>query len=75
MVHNTDGSNNLSDNFGLAQTFSIRGITNDQGGFGLLATALDANNFAARLKQNFFNICVEHVSTSMNGAETTEGLW
>lgn len=78
MLQDTDGTENVTDNLGLAR--EVRGVTKDHLGAGLKLHLLDAShggldaNSLAALGDELIDVGVEHVGTAVDGGETGKAL-
>ncbi len=53
----------------------VTGISDDLLSFDRLITASNANKLPIGIGDNFVDLLIEHVSSAIDGTETSEGLW
>ena len=73
VVHDADGSDNLANHLGLVHVSNIGGVANHEWGLGGLVTGADTDDLAA-LHKDLIDRGVQHVGTTVNGAQTRERL-
>lgn len=71
VVDDANSSDDLALDLGLSESGNICGVTDDERGTSILISASDSSHLTI-LEKNLINGSVEHVSTAMDGAETTE---
>lgn len=68
MVQNADSADDLASNTCLLEAVDIGRVTDDERSAGRFFTASHSDS-ASRLKENFINVSVEHVSAAMDSAK------
>ena len=71
VVHNADGTDDLSSNSGFFQARDVGWVADYERGARRLFTASHTDG-ASRLEKNLINIRVKHIGATVNGAQTTE---
>jgi len=73
MVHDANGSDDFPSFLDLVQVQDIAGVTDDQRSLSFFSSASDAHDLASA-EEDFINLGVEHVGSTMDSTESTEGL-
>lgn len=74
MVHEANGSNNLS-SWLQSIIVAVAWIANNERSFGNLSSWFNTSYLSCLIKDNFFAISVQHVGSTMNCTKSWEGLW
>ena len=75
VVEQANGSDNFASRLQLVTVlWQVARVTNHQGSCGGVVSAFDACNFALVIVGDLINFCIEHISTTVNGAEPGERL-